>query len=133
MNGLAEGRWRWLIDAVDDDGNSSTARREFSVNNTLGFLELSKRQLKRGSQLGVEFSLDHDARVGVTVEKAAGGVVRTLLSEARKQGEVDLAVERAHRGRRQGRAGPVPGAGAGAEPPRSRRALEGFTVGAAKA
>jgi hypothetical protein len=131
--GLAEGRWRWLIDAVDGDGNSSKAGREFWVNNTLGFLELSKRHVKRGAPLGVEFTLDHDARVGVTVERAAGGVVRTLLSEARKQGEVGLtwngrtgAGARAAPGRylvrvrARNRLGPV-------------ELLETFTVGAAKA
>jgi hypothetical protein len=131
--GLAEGRWRWLIDAVDEDGNSSTARREFWVNNTLGFLELSRGQVKRGAQLGVEFTLDHDAHVGVTVEKASGGVVRTLLSQARKQGEVNLTWN----GRTGAGARVAPGRYLVRARARNRlgpvELLESFTVSAAKA
>jgi hypothetical protein len=87
---LAEGRWRWVVDATDDQGNASTAEREFWVNNTLGHLELSKGKLRRGARLGIEFTLDHNARVGVTVEKGSGGIVRTLLSSSHKRGEIDL-------------------------------------------
>jgi hypothetical protein len=88
--GLAEGRWRWIVDAVDEAGNASTAQREFWVNKTLGFLELSKSQVRRGGSLGIEFTLDHNARIVVSVEKAAGGVVRTLLSKPRGRGDVEL-------------------------------------------
>jgi flagellar hook assembly protein FlgD len=60
------------------------------VNNTLGHLELSSGKVRRGARLGVEFTLDHNARVAVTVEKTSGGIVRTLLSGSRKRGEVEL-------------------------------------------
>jgi hypothetical protein len=89
-NGLAEGRWRWIVDAVDEEGNASTAQREFWVNNTLGHLELSRGTLRRGGRLDIEFTLDHNARVGVTVEKASGGIVRTLLSKPQKRGDIEL-------------------------------------------
>jgi hypothetical protein len=129
-DGLAEGRWQWIVEAVDEDGNSSTARREFWVNNTLGFLELSRQRVRRGASLGIEFTLAHDARLRVTVEKAGGGIVRTLISQARQQGEVDLtwngrtgAGTRAARGdylvrvRARNSLGPV-------------ELVDGFTVGA---
>ncbi len=89
--------------------------------------------MKRGAQLGVEFTLDHDARVGVTVEKAAGGVVRTLLSQARQQGEVDLTWN----GRTGAGARVAPGRYLVRVRARNRlgpvELLEGFTVGAARA
>lgn len=88
---LAEGTWRWIVEAVDDQGNASEARREFQVNNTLGFLRLSAERVKRGRSVGVSFVLEHNARLAVTIENAAGKVVRTLFARAHKRGEIELS------------------------------------------
>lgn len=91
---LRQGSWRWVVTAVDEAGAKSRAERSFTVDNTLGFLELSKRKLtvkKRGARLGVSFRLAGKARVSVTVETRAGRVVRTLLDGARRPpGAVEL-------------------------------------------
>jgi Phosphodiester glycosidase/FlgD Ig-like domain len=93
---LKEGTWRWVVRATDQDGNKSKAERSFTVNNTLGFLELSKRALKvtkkRGATVGISFRVASRARVSVTIENQLGLVVRTLESRVlRKPGEVALS------------------------------------------
>ncbi len=91
-----EGTWRWVVRAADADGNKSKAERSFTVNNTLGFLELSKRAVKvtkrRGASVGISFRVAKRAHVTVTVESAAGRVVRTLIDRpAQKRGSVKLS------------------------------------------
>jgi len=84
---LREGRWRLVVTAVDELGRKSTSERAFRVDNTLGFLELSKERVKlgrRGGRLGISFSTAHRARLVVTVEDRLGRVVRTLLSRRRQ-------------------------------------------------
>lgn len=90
---LDEGKWRFVVSAVDGDGNRSRATRRFTVNETLGFLRLSADSLrvtkKRSDTLRVTFRTAHTARVRVTVENAGGVVVKTLLSQSgRSPGEV---------------------------------------------
>jgi hypothetical protein len=92
---LKEGTWRWVVRATDADGNKSKAERSFTVNNTLGFLELSKRALKvtkkRGATLRISFRVANRARVSVAVENQLGQVVRMLESRVlRKRGQVAL-------------------------------------------
>ena len=43
---LDEGKWRFVVSAVDGDGNRSRATRRFTVNETLGFLRLSADSLR---------------------------------------------------------------------------------------
>jgi len=68
----AEGSWRWVVTALDDQGQSSSVERRFTLNNTLGFL--------RASRGGANFRLARPARVTVTVETSTGTIIRTLLS-----------------------------------------------------
>ena len=42
-----EGRWRWVVNAVDDPAQQSTAERVFSLNNTLGYLRRRPRRRRR--------------------------------------------------------------------------------------
>jgi Phosphodiester glycosidase/FlgD Ig-like domain len=81
---LGQGTWRWVVSAVDADGNESKSERTFSVNSSIGFLELSKRALKvtkkRGGALGISFKVAKKSRLLVTVNDSAGTPVRTLLS-----------------------------------------------------
>jgi hypothetical protein len=67
-----EGNWRWVVTALDEQGQSSTVERRFLLNTTLGFL--------RGSRAGASFRLTRPAQVKVTLETRKGAVVRTLLS-----------------------------------------------------
>jgi phosphodiester glycosidase len=67
-----EGSWRWVVTALDEQEQSSTVERRFSLNTTLGFL--------RGSRRGASFRLARPAHVKVTLETRKGAVVRTLLS-----------------------------------------------------
>jgi hypothetical protein len=67
-----EGSWRWVVTALDEDEQSSTVERRFTLNTTLGFL--------RGSRRGASFRLARPAHVKVTLETRKGAVVRTLLS-----------------------------------------------------
>ena len=60
-----EGRWRWVVNAVDDRGQASRAERVFYLNNTLGYLRVSPSRVvvrRRGGTLRVGFRLAHPAR-----------------------------------------------------------------------
>ncbi|MDX6466996.1 MAG: hypothetical protein QOI27_2036 [Gaiellaceae bacterium] len=81
----AEGTWKLSIAAVDKNGVSSTAERQFSLNNTLGSLQATPpvaqlRPNARGS-VAATFELAHPARVTVTVEKRSGIVIATVLDD----------------------------------------------------
>jgi flagellar hook assembly protein FlgD len=73
-----EGNWRWVVTALDEQGQSSTVERRFTLNTTLGFL--------RGSRAGASFRLARPAHVKVTLETRRGAVVRTLLSRQLRAG-----------------------------------------------
>jgi Phosphodiester glycosidase len=73
-----EGSWRWVVTALDEDEQSSTVERRFSLNTTLGFL--------RGSRRGASFRLARPAHVKVTLETRKGAVLRTLLSRQLRAG-----------------------------------------------
>jgi flagellar hook assembly protein FlgD len=78
---MPEGTWRFAVTATDDLGRTSTADRSFSLNTTLGFLDVPPTAVARrsGSNLTASFTLAHPARVQVTLERASGAVVRALL------------------------------------------------------
>ena len=79
--GEPEGRWRWTVNAVDDQGQQSTATRSFYLNNTLGYLSLKPRRVvvrRRGGQLQVGFRLAHPAVVTLTIRNARGARVKTI-------------------------------------------------------
>ena len=72
-----EGDWRFSVSAADDLGRTTTADRPFSLNDTLGALQVSQT----GSGLTATFQLAHPASVTVTVEKPNGIVIARLLSK----------------------------------------------------
>jgi hypothetical protein len=72
-----EGTWRFLVTAVDETRRTTSADRQFSVNQTLGALQVDRQ----GKGLAASFQLVHPATVTVTVEKPNGIVVATLLSK----------------------------------------------------
>ncbi|HYZ19504.1 MAG TPA: phosphodiester glycosidase family protein [Gaiellaceae bacterium] len=81
-----EGRWRWVINALDDEGKESKAERAFFLNNTLGYLQVRPSRLvlrRRGGALHVGFRLARPAVVTLTVETASGARVRTITRRMR--------------------------------------------------
>jgi hypothetical protein len=69
----AEGPWRWVVTALDEQGQSSTVERRFTLNTTLGFL--------RASRSGARFRLARPARVTATIETWKGAVIRTVSGQ----------------------------------------------------
>jgi len=79
--GEPEGRWRWVVNAVDDQGQLSTATRTFYLNNTLGYLSVKPRRVvvrRRGGSLRVRFRLAHPAVVTLSIMTARGTRVKTI-------------------------------------------------------
>ena len=76
-----EGRWRWVINAVDDSGQQSRAERAFYLNSTLGYLRVSPSRVvvrRRSGSLRVSFRLAHPARVVLKIRTSSGATVRTI-------------------------------------------------------
>jgi phosphodiester glycosidase/flagellar hook capping protein FlgD len=81
-----EGRWRWVVNAVDDLARTSSSERAFFLNNTLGYLQVSPSRVvvrRRGGSLRVGFRLTRPARVTLTIETASGAKVRTISKRLR--------------------------------------------------
>jgi hypothetical protein len=77
-----EGRWHWLVTAVDDLGRQSSADQTFWVNNTLGNLRVPRTvRVRAGRRLTLgTFTLTRSATVTTRVESTNGVVVRKLGS-----------------------------------------------------
>ena len=76
-----EGRWRWVVNAVDDRGQASRAERVFYLNNTLGYLRVSPSRVvvrRRGGALRVAFRLAHPATVTLKIRTVSGATVQTV-------------------------------------------------------
>jgi hypothetical protein len=76
-----EGRWRWVVNALDDQQQQSKVERRFYLNRTLGYLRVRPTRVvvhRRGGKLRVGFRLAHPAVVVVTIRNARGGRVRTI-------------------------------------------------------
>lgn len=77
-----EGRWRWVINAVDEQGQHSVVERAFWLNTTLARLRARSvfRVRQRRSAMPIGFRLANPARVRVTIETASGARVRTVAN-----------------------------------------------------
>lgn len=76
-----EGRWTLTVSATDEQGLVSTDSRAFSVNSTLGFLQVGPSVLRLRSSGGaarVRWRQTRSARVRLSVETREGTVVRAL-------------------------------------------------------
>ncbi|MFL5981772.1 MAG: phosphodiester glycosidase family protein [Gaiellaceae bacterium] len=80
-----EGRYHWNVTATDDLGQASTDDHAFTLDNTLGFLQVGKN----ARQIG--FTLTRDATVRVTLETRAGGILRTVARGLRAAGTVTVS------------------------------------------
>ncbi len=87
-----EGTWHWLVSAVDDQGQSSTIDRSFSLNDTLGYLAAPALLPlpPGGASLTATCRLARAAEVTVSIESAAGAPVRTLPSASFQPGQVTI-------------------------------------------
>jgi Phosphodiester glycosidase/FlgD Ig-like domain len=81
-----EGGWRWVINALDDEGRESKAERAFFLNNTLGYLQVRPSRVvlrRRSGSLRVRFRLARPAVVTLTIETSSGARVRTITRRLR--------------------------------------------------
>ena len=79
----AEGNWTFQVTATDDQGRTTTATRAFSLNDTLGSLQVTPAaaHLAAGATAATAaFQLAHAATVTTTVETRTGIVIATLQS-----------------------------------------------------
>jgi hypothetical protein len=78
----AEGRWRLDVSAVDDLGRTSTTREQFTVNNTLGDVRLSRStivaRLRGGQVMQAGVTVTRPAQLTITAETASGVRVSTV-------------------------------------------------------
>jgi hypothetical protein len=81
--GQPEGAWIFRVVADDDLGRRSTADRQFSLNNTLGFLTARAS----GRRVVADFKLARPARVVVRIETPGGALVRTLPTRSLPAGD----------------------------------------------
>lgn len=87
-----EGRWRWVINSVDDQAQQSRVERSFVLNNTIGYLRVRPSRVvvhRRGGNLRVGFRLAHPAVVTLTIQTASGARVRTIR-QRRGAGEMSI-------------------------------------------
>lgn len=73
-----EGKWRFNVNATDTTGQSSTADRLFTLNQTLANLTLNTTSTIVRSGVRGTVTLAHPAKVIVNVQTASGIVVRRL-------------------------------------------------------
>jgi hypothetical protein len=79
-----EGRYRFSVSSSDDLGQSSTASRQFTLDDTLGFVHVGR------NARAVSFKLAHAAKIRVTVETLGGEIMRTVAAGPRSAGAVTV-------------------------------------------
>jgi hypothetical protein len=76
------GRWRWVVNATDDQSRQSSMERAFWVNDTLGFLRVAPRSVRlrarRANRVVARFRLAHPAAVVGTISTRTGVLVRRI-------------------------------------------------------
>jgi len=86
---VPEGRWELQVSATDDQARPSTARQSFTVNNTIGFVQLSRRGFvaREGGRPFVQagVTLTRPARLTVSVETKTGGVHVATIAQRRAE------------------------------------------------
>jgi Phosphodiester glycosidase len=85
--GQPEGAWAFKVTADDDSGARSTADRQFSLNNTLGFLSASVSRRR----VTATFKLARPARVALRIETRGGDIVRTLAGRNLPAGNATIS------------------------------------------
>jgi Phosphodiester glycosidase/FlgD Ig-like domain len=87
-----EGRWRFQVHAVDNQGQQSTADRTFTLNNTLGFLTVQPSRAvirrNRGGRITIGFQLTRPARVSISITSKTGQLLRVVRNAQAPAGKV---------------------------------------------
>jgi flagellar hook assembly protein FlgD len=89
----AEGSWTFQVTGFDDEGHTTTATRAFSLNETLGSLQITPAaaHLAGGTTAATAtFQLGHPATVTATIETRTGIVIATLISSKLQPGAQQL-------------------------------------------
>jgi hypothetical protein len=89
----ALGRWRWVVNALDDQGQPSQVERPFFLNDTIGFQRVRPRLFRpgnRGSQLVTTVRLARPARLALSIESRSGTVLRRIFRRSAPAGNVSL-------------------------------------------
>ena len=89
----AEGNWTFQVAGADDQGRTTTATRAFSLNQTLGSLQVTPAaaHLAAGTTAATAtFQLAHPATVTATIETRTGIVIATLLQGKLQPGPQQL-------------------------------------------
>ncbi len=84
-----DGRWRLSVTATDDQGQTTTADRVFSLNRTLASLDVrpaTVRVTPRGGRLTATFTLARPATVTARVETRTGAVIAVAAHTKREAG-----------------------------------------------
>jgi len=79
-----EGKYHWSVSATDDLGRASTADRTFTLDETLGFLQVGRNART------ISFQLARDATIRVTIETRSGDILRTVARGPRTAGAVTV-------------------------------------------
>ncbi len=89
-----EGKWTFAVTATDDLGRTTTATREFVLDQTLASLQVTPGvatlRPKAPGLLAATFELVHPATVTATIETRSGIVIATLLSAKLQPGPQTL-------------------------------------------
>jgi hypothetical protein len=85
--GQPEGAWTFRVTADDDLGRRSSADRQFSINNTLGFLTARSS----GRRVIANFKLARAARLALRIETPGGAIVRTLPGRSLPPGDATIS------------------------------------------
>lgn len=87
-----EGRWKFTVNAVDNQGQQSTAERTFSLNNTLGFITVQPLNAivrkNRGGRVAIGFQLTRAARVSISITSKTGQLLRVIRNANAPAGRV---------------------------------------------
>ena len=106
-DGIAEveGRWRWIVTATDDRGQTSKAERDFDLNDTLGFPVGAQTPLtipRRAPRVVAAFKLSRAATVTTRIKTSSGVVLRSFPKQQATAGRRVRRLGRPHElGRRR--------------------------------
>jgi hypothetical protein len=88
-----EGRWRFAVTAVDEEGKTSSADRAFTLNNTLGFVTVRPLRAvvsrRRGGRVTIGFRLTRPARISVSITSKTGQLLRVVRNANASAGDVN--------------------------------------------
>jgi Phosphodiester glycosidase/FlgD Ig-like domain len=90
-----EGRWRFAVTAVDDNGKTSSADRAFMLNNTLGFVTVQPLRAvvsrRRGGRVAIGVRLTRPARLSVAITSKTGQLLRVVRNGNAPAGQVSVS------------------------------------------